>query len=232
MALARTVVSEGLIDELDRFEELVRPLTAKEWDTPSRCEGWTVGDVARHVIGSMADVAAGRLDGLGSPEVTKREVDERAGRSPAELADECAEVTKAAAGHAAALRRRGLGRPRHPGGFDGTLGDGVEALWYDTWMHADDIRAALGQKPVMSSGFAGRPFARGLGSRAGRGLEGRDAEGRRRSVRVHHGRDRPRRRLGVRRRRAAQHLRRLTRLPRPVSRRGRSGRRRRATRRR
>src|SRR5438128_9805136 len=93
MALARTVVSEGLMDELGRFEELVRPLSSAQWETPSRCAGWTVGDVARHVVGSMADIAAGRLEGLGSPAVTEREVDERAGgRSPAELADECAEV--------------------------------------------------------------------------------------------------------------------------------------------
>ena len=40
-----------------------------------------------------------------------------------------------------------------PGGFDGTLGDGVEALWYDAWMHAEDIRSSLGQAPVLSSGF-------------------------------------------------------------------------------
>jgi len=73
-------------------------LNETQWNTPSRCDGRTVGDVARHVIGSMADVAAGRLDGLGTPEVTKREVDERAGRTPAELADECLEVAKAAAG--------------------------------------------------------------------------------------------------------------------------------------
>ena len=152
MALARTVVSEGLIDELNRFEELVRSLSSKQWETASRCAGWTVGDVARHVIGSMADVAAGRLDGLGTPEVTKREVDERAGRSPAELADECSEVTKAAAGMLPLFDDAAWAGPG-PGGFDGTLGDGVEALWYDTWMHAEDIRAALGQAPVMSSGF-------------------------------------------------------------------------------
>lgn len=152
MALARTVVAEGLIDELTRFEELVRPLTSGQWETPSRCDGWTVGDVARHVIGSMADVAAGRLDGLGTPEVTKREVDERAGRSPAELADECAEVTKAAAGMLPLFDDAAWAGPG-PGGFDGTLGDGVEALFYDTWMHAEDIRAALGQTSVMSSGF-------------------------------------------------------------------------------
>jgi uncharacterized protein (TIGR03083 family) len=152
MALARTVVSEGLIDELNRFEELVRPLSSKQWNTPTRCAGWTVGDVARHVIGSMADVAAGRLDGLGSPEVTQREVDERAGRSPAELADECSEVTKAAAGMLPLFDDAAWASPG-PGGFDGTLGDGVEALWYDAWMHAEDIRAALAQPPVLSSGF-------------------------------------------------------------------------------
>ena len=153
MALARTVVSEGLIDELGRFEELVRGLSPAQWDAPSRCAGWTVGDVARHVIGSMADVAAGRLDGLGSPEVTKREVDERAGRTPAELADECAEVTKAAAGMLP-LFDDAAWAGAGPGGFDGTLGDGVEALWYDTWMHAEDMRAALGNPRVLSSGFS------------------------------------------------------------------------------
>jgi uncharacterized protein (TIGR03083 family) len=153
MTLNRTVVSEGLIEQLQRFEELVRPLSSSRWDTPSRCAGWTVGDVARHLIGSMADVAAGRLEGLGSPEVTQREVDERTGRSPAELADECAEATKAAAGMLPLFDDAAWAAPG-PGGFDGTLGDGVEALWFDTWMHANDIRAALGEAPVLGSGLA------------------------------------------------------------------------------
>ena len=152
MALARTVVSEGLLDELDRFEQLVRTLSPARWDTPSRCDGWTVGDVARHVIGSMADVAAGRLDGLGSPEVTQREVDERAGRSTGELADECAEARKAAAGMLPLFDDAAWAAPA-PGGFDGTLGDAVEALWFDTWMHAQDMRAALGDPPVMNDGL-------------------------------------------------------------------------------
>jgi uncharacterized protein (TIGR03083 family) len=152
MALARTVVSEGLLDELDRFEALVRTLSTAQWNTPSRCDGWTVGDVARHVIGSLSDVTSGRLEGLGSPEVTQREVDERAGRSPAELADECAEARKAAAGMLPLFDDAAWAAPG-PGGFDGTLGDGVEALWYDTWLHAQDIRAALGNPPEMSAGL-------------------------------------------------------------------------------
>ncbi|CAN5525323.1 hypothetical protein BH20ACT2_BH20ACT2_16160 [soil metagenome] len=154
MALARVEVTDGLLAELGRFEELVRPLDAVDWERPSRCDGWTVGDVARHVIGSMADVVAGRLDGLGSPEVTEREVAERAGRRPAELADECAEVTKAAAGMLP-LFDDDAWAAAAPGGYDGTLGDGIEALWYDTWLHADDIRAALGRPTELGDGLRG-----------------------------------------------------------------------------
>ena len=46
MALSRTDISDGLVDELQAFEQLVRSLTPAELDSPSRCAGWTVGDVA------------------------------------------------------------------------------------------------------------------------------------------------------------------------------------------
>ena len=154
MALDRDVVSDGLLEELDRFEELVRSIGAEEWEQPSRCEGWSVGDVARHVVGSMADVVAGQLDGLGTPEVTQREVAERAGRSPAEVADECAAVRKAAADMVPLFDDAAWAAPA-PGGYEGTLGDGVEALWYDTWLHADDIRAALGRRTEIGTGLPG-----------------------------------------------------------------------------
>lgn len=106
--------------------------------------GWTVGDVARHAVGSMADVAAGRLDGLGSPEVTQREVDERTGRPPKEVADELAAVAPAVKALLDLFDDAAWEGPAG-GGFDGSLGRGAEALWYDFWLHTDDIRAALGQ---------------------------------------------------------------------------------------
>ena len=40
-----------------------------------------------------------------------------------------------------------------PGGYDGTLGQGVEALYFDTYMHADDIRAALGRSSERGPGL-------------------------------------------------------------------------------
>jgi uncharacterized protein (TIGR03083 family) len=152
MVLSRQIVSEGLLDELDRFGELTGGLSEQQWATPSRCQGWTVGDVAAHLVGTMADIAAGRLDGLGTPEVTQREVDERRGKSPEDLAAECAEVRAATARLLPAFDDAAWDGPA-PGGYDGTLGEAVEALWYDAYVHADDIRAALGMATVPGPGL-------------------------------------------------------------------------------
>jgi uncharacterized protein (TIGR03083 family) len=152
MTLPRDEVTAGLLAELDDYAALLRSIDDADRGTPTRCAGWDVGDVAAHTIGSLADVVAGRLDGLGSPEVTEREVVERRGRSTAELADECAEVRTAAAGLLALFDDAAWSGPA-PGGYEGTLGDGVEALWYDTYLHADDIRSALRQPSVPGDGL-------------------------------------------------------------------------------
>ena len=152
MALPKEQVTTGIVRELEDFEELVRSLTAEELAQPSRCAGWSVGDVAAHVIGSMADVVAGRTDGLGTPEVTEREVVERRGRTGDELADELAGVRKQTGDLLALFDDTAWIGPA-PGGYDGTLADGVEALWYDTFLHADDIRSALGRPTVEGPGL-------------------------------------------------------------------------------
>jgi hypothetical protein len=76
--------------------------------------------------------------------VTAREVAERANRTAAELADECAVVATAATGLLQIFDDAGWSAQARAG-IDGTIGEGVEALWYDTWLHADDIRSALGR---------------------------------------------------------------------------------------
>jgi uncharacterized protein (TIGR03083 family) len=152
MALSRTEVTAGLLEELARFKALVSALSPAEWATPSRCSGWTVGDVAAHVVGGMADVAAFRLEGLGTPEVTARQVAERHGRSPAELADELEATIKATADLLAAFDDEAWNL-QAPGGFDLTLGEGVEALWHDAWLHGDDILAAVGRPSDRGDGM-------------------------------------------------------------------------------
>src|SRR5438552_3072908 len=126
MTLSRDEVTTGIIEELATFERLVRSLSDEELHTPSRCEGWTTADVAAHVIGTLVDIVEGRFDGLGSPEVTAREVEERRGRSGAELADELAGATKSAADLLKVFDDAAWNGAA-PGGYEGGDGDGVGA---------------------------------------------------------------------------------------------------------
>ena len=148
MTLPREEVVAALIAELGAFEALVRSLDEIAWNTPSRCEGWTAGDVAAHVIGQLADITAGRFDGLGTPEVTARQVEERRGRAPEELADELAQVSIVADAILASFDDAAWNGPDPSG--ERTLGDGVEALSCDASVHADDIRASSGRSTEMT----------------------------------------------------------------------------------
>jgi uncharacterized protein (TIGR03083 family) len=151
VSLPRTEVTSGLVKELGNFAELIRTLDAADWATPTRCTGWSVGDVAAHVTGTLADITNGRLDGLGTPEVTEREVLERRGRTAAEVADELEQVTKLAADILGGFDDEAWASPA-PAGLLMTLGQGVESLWYDAYLHGDDIRAALGRPSVGGDG--------------------------------------------------------------------------------
>jgi uncharacterized protein (TIGR03083 family) len=152
MALPKDQVTQGLLAELEAFEGLVRSIDDEGWAAPSRCAGWSAGDVAAHVVGGMTDVANLRLEGLGTPEVTERQVVERRGLSPVEVADELAAATKLATDLVAAFDDNAWALPA-PGGFDFTLGEGIEALWYDAYLHADDIRAAIGRPSERGEGL-------------------------------------------------------------------------------
>lgn len=152
MALPRQEVTTGYVAELEAFSDLLRPLTSEQLATASRCDGWTVQDVAGHVVGTIVDIVGGNLDGQGTPEVTSRQVSERAGRAGVELADELDGARKLGVDLLAVFDDDAWALPA-PGGYDGTLGDGVEALWYDTFLHADDIRSALGQPSVGGAGL-------------------------------------------------------------------------------
>lgn len=151
MTLPRDEVSAGVVDQYATFEKLVRPLGEAELDKATRCEGWSVRDVAAHVIGQLTDIAAGRFDGLGTPEVTERQVTERRGHTGAQLADELSAAQAGVTGLLAIFDDAAWAGPAPAG--TGTLGDGVEALWFDTFAHHDDIAAALGDTGPTGDGL-------------------------------------------------------------------------------
>jgi uncharacterized protein (TIGR03083 family) len=152
--LAREEVVEGLHQEMAAFAELVRSLDQREFAKPSRCQGWSVGDVAAHLVGAFADITSGRVEGQGTPEVSERQVAERRGRTARALAGELDEVAQQVDQMLAGLDDVAWARTAR-GGYDMTLGQAMEAFWLGTYLHADDIRAAIG-----------RPSERGPGLRA------------------------------------------------------------------
>ena len=152
MTLAREKVVPGMVAEYGRFGELIGGLSGTEWESITRCDGWRVADVAGHVVGQLTDVVNFRLDGLGTQEVTKRQADERRGRTPRELADELESSTKLGADLASSFDDAAWEAIGPQGGS--TLGFGVEALWFDTFVHADDVRAALGMPSSREVGIA------------------------------------------------------------------------------
>lgn len=154
MALSLQEVRAGIAAEHQAFAKLLRELDGDEWTRPSRCAGWTVADVAAHVSGTMAEIVAGEIEGQGSEPVTARQVEQRRGRTNEELADELDGAAKGSGDLLAGFSDAAWAGPA-PGGFAGTLGDAVEALWFDAYLHADDIRAAVG-----------RPSERGPGLKA------------------------------------------------------------------
>jgi len=147
MDLTRTETIEGMLTEYAAFADLVEPLTEAEWDATTRCDGWQVRDVAGHVIGLCEDVAAGVPGSRDS-------------------AQEAASVRGDTAAVAAGRLRTALDQVRPlaavldddaawagPSGVpDLTMGEGILTLWYDTFVHADDIRAALDRGPADGAG--------------------------------------------------------------------------------
>jgi uncharacterized protein (TIGR03083 family) len=131
-----------MLAEYESFAGLVRELSDDQWNAPSRCQGWRVADVAAHVVGQLTDVVNLRLEGLGTPEVTGRQVEDHRGRTTTELAEELESSTKLAGDLASSFDDAVWDAPA-PGGIGGTLGFGIESLWFDTYLHADDMRSAL-----------------------------------------------------------------------------------------
>jgi uncharacterized protein (TIGR03083 family) len=134
------------------MRDLVAELTEDEWATPTRCEGWTVADLAGHMTGCMADITAGRLEGIDTQSWYDRQVAERRGRSPQEVVEELDQVIAATEGLLAAFDEAAWNGPGVPG-VEGTLGTGIQSLWCGGYIHCEDILAALGRPAQRGPGL-------------------------------------------------------------------------------
>jgi uncharacterized protein (TIGR03083 family) len=150
--LSREEIQAQYPAELARFSELLRSLADDELARPSRCEGWTVADVGAHVVGGLADITSFNLEGAGTPEWTNRQVEQRRGRTQHELADELDQLIKTATDLLSQFDDEAWNSPA-PADSAPTIGLGVEAMFYDTFVHGDDVRSAIGRPSVTSPGL-------------------------------------------------------------------------------
>ena len=146
--LERTDVARGALDEYEALAALIESLDASEWDAPTRCTGFQVRDVAGHVVGLAEDV----VQGVPGSRNAEEEAASVRGDSPAQAAARLRAVITALQPLLDALDDDMWNGPS--GVPDLTFGRGVLTLWFDAFVHADDIRAALGRPTARGAGLA------------------------------------------------------------------------------
>lgn len=143
-------IADELKTERERLTAYLEALPDGAWDKESLCDGWTVKDVMAHAIGIASDVANRRLDGLGSAEQNQRQVDERKERSPKELLDEWNDQGTLLEQGILELDDEFWNAPYAPG-FN--VGQALQRMVEDIWVHAHDVRIPLGDEPIAGPGL-------------------------------------------------------------------------------
>lgn len=142
-------IADELKTERERLTTYLEALPEGAWDKESLCEGWTIKDVMAHTIGIASDVANRRLEGVGSVEQNQRQVDERKDHSPRQLLDEWTEQ--------GALLEQGILELddafwQAPYSENFNVGQALQRMVEDIWVHNHDIRLPLGEEPIDGPG--------------------------------------------------------------------------------
>jgi uncharacterized protein (TIGR03083 family) len=148
-------VVEQVIAEWDALGLLLDELAPAEWDVPTALPGWTVKDCVSHIIGSermmMGDPFPER-DVSGLPhvrnpfgEVVELWVDERRDWSPADVHVEFIEQTARRTPQLRAMTDDELNEVEETPLGAMTRRDFLEVRVFDSWMHEQDIRRAVGR---------------------------------------------------------------------------------------
>lgn len=126
------------------------------WQTPTRLPGWSIADVAAHVV-ALEAAGLGRADPPHEPDwaslphvqddfgrLTEVPVDLRRSRSREELLAEYDEVVRARVENLRATLRAADQETANPFGTVMTAEKVLRMRTFDIWVHEQDIRAALG----------------------------------------------------------------------------------------
>lgn len=167
-------------EEYRRFANAIGSLAPDDWSRPTNCEGWTVRELAGHVLGAMRSAASfpelrrqqkeikHRAKADGGNEVdhmTALQVELTAGLTVGEVVEECETLV----GPAARGRRRTPAPIRRFAKIPVEIGSIAETwtigylvdiiLTRDIWMHRADLAEAVGAEMELDAVHDGRIVA-------------------------------------------------------------------------
>ena len=141
---------------IDDMSALICELTDAEWNLPSPCPGWTVGDIAAHVVGVERRLAGdaladhepdwSTLPNIRSDEFSQfmeRDVDIRRTQSRTETVAELLEVIPRRRAQLQALDADPELMVAGPAGSQVPLGRIMRMRVFDLWVHEQDIRQSV-----------------------------------------------------------------------------------------
>jgi uncharacterized protein (TIGR03086 family) len=129
---------EALRQARAEFEKRLRAVAAGQWAAPTPCEGWTVRDLAHHVVSANL-VAVHLLDGLSHEQALAATADDVLGDDPVAAFVDSAEALAPAFGAEGALERT----CRHRlGAVSGEMLLGFRVT--DLTLHAWDLARGIG----------------------------------------------------------------------------------------
>ncbi|WP_232376222.1 maleylpyruvate isomerase family mycothiol-dependent enzyme [Amycolatopsis aidingensis] len=156
-----SIPKQPLTDTLDQlwssFAELLAELSPAEWAIPSGLPGWTVHDVVAHVLGTEsmlsgeqtpeADIDVAELPHVHNDMGVANERWVRALRelSPEQMRGRFNEVIAARRAALAAMSQEDFDAPSWTPAGPGTYASLMRIRVFDSWMHEQDIRFAVGR---------------------------------------------------------------------------------------
>lgn len=145
-----------------RLAKTLSELSAGEWNTPSRCDGWTVQDVIEHLAGVNGFWALSLESGLrhrptrllasfDPVSVPAAMVDAARGAPPTDTLDRFVATNDALTDLLGTLSGADWSRPAEaPPGHLAIRAVVAHALW-DSWIHERDVLVPLSRHPVVES---------------------------------------------------------------------------------
>jgi len=162
-SIPKAAVTAALVEEWDALAGLLAELSEAQWATPTALPGWSVKDVAAHVVGtelSLTGQAAPALaeDTRAQPHIkndigaiNEAWVESFRSRPGSEVVDQLRAVSTRRRTELEAMTQEAFDADSWTPAGPGSYGRFMQIRVYDCWIHEQDIRAAL-DRPGHDSG--------------------------------------------------------------------------------